>query len=105
MRFCIYYAVYGNYLVLCYLYAIGARKWEENFPHLNWAIILSIQLLISSNHGILNPSLYQYITTPKTLAPSEPNATEVRKSISCENFAYSNVFVALSSMKYCEYTS
>ena len=55
--------------------------WEEDFPHWNWVLVLSIQLLVSTNYSIVTPSLYQFITTPNSPPEAEvdQNATEVYK--------------------------
>ena len=43
------------------------RSFEDNFPHQNWAIVLSFQLLISTTVSISGPSIYQFITSPRSL--------------------------------------
>ena len=49
---------------------------EESFPHHNMVLVLLFELLAISAYAILTPSLYKFITTPKT-RPDELNCAEV----------------------------
>ncbi|CAI8018989.1 hypothetical protein GBAR_LOCUS11454, partial [Geodia barretti] len=51
------------------------RNLEESFPHHNMVLVLLFQLLAISAYAILTPSLYKFITTPKT-RPDELNCAE-----------------------------
>ena len=74
----------------------GPRVWEEDFPHLNWALVLSIQLVVATNYSIVVPSLYQFITTPTSPPEAEVdhNATDVCMYIAINIVMLSEMYCA-----------
>ena len=59
-----------------YLFPIGKRSLEEHFPHHNWFIVIAFQLLLSTIFSVMNPSIYQFVTSPSTI-PEELKNNEV----------------------------
>ena len=53
---------------------IGKKNLEENFPHHNWILILSLQFVITTMWSVFTPSIYQFITTPRS--PPEDSENE-----------------------------
>ena len=45
----------------------GEQNVEKRFPHHNWIVVFSYQLLLSSVWSVYTPSIYQFITTPQSL--------------------------------------
>ena len=54
---------------------LGTGVWEEHFPILNWILVLTMEVMVSTNHIIVVPSLYQFITT--SVSQDGQNTTEV----------------------------
>lgn len=49
------------------------KEIREHFPHTNWPIVLSFQLLISMIFAVSGPSVYQYVTSPKDTSEEQNN--------------------------------
>ena len=47
--------------------AIHTGDFEKWFPHHNWILVLSLQLVICSFWSAVAPSIYQFITPPRSL--------------------------------------
>lgn len=66
---------YNNYYT--HLAVSAKRRGKEKFPHRNWPIIFGLQLLISTAYFIFTPSVYQFVTTPRSVPEDQANE-EVR---------------------------
>ena len=54
-----------------------SRSFEEDFPHHNWFIVvLVLPFVFNVGYVILTPSIYQFVTTPRSL-PEELENGEV----------------------------
>ena len=57
-----------------------SRSFEEDFPHHNWFIVvLVLPFVFNVGYVILTPSIYQFVTTPRSL-PEELENGEVCSS-------------------------
>ena len=54
-----------------------SRSFEEDFPHHNWFIVVLVLPFVSNTgYLMLTPSIYQFVTTPRSF-PEELENTEV----------------------------
>ena len=63
-------------------FSLGKRNWDERIPHQNWPIILGLIVVHNTAFSILTPSIYQFITTPRSI-PEELKTKEV-----CEKYPF-----------------
>ena len=54
-------------VLVCTFISVGSNNLEETFPHHNWILVVSIQILVTSSWTIKIPSIYQFVTTPRSL--------------------------------------
>ena len=68
-----------------------SRSFEEDFPHHNWFIVVLVLPFVSNTgYLMLTPSIYQFVTTPRSL-PEELENTEVCGLSTVKNFHSSSI--------------
>ena len=63
-------------LTITHIVTAETRDLERHFPHHNWAIIFGLTVILNTGYGIFTPSIYQFITTPKTEAQNSAQNCE-----------------------------
>ena len=81
-----------------------SRSFEEDFPHHNWFIVvLVLPFVFNVGYVILTPSIYQFVTTPRSL-PEELENGEVCLSKLYTHQAYNYTHSAAHSFAFKLYS-